>query len=193
MTKIAITMQYPEQYRAELLNALQSTDFSAVEEILELFREARAHGRCIFVCGTDSNAMAAARLLCDMVRSSNLGRTAKFRIFAFSEEWPTMARVPDDLHYDHALVDELRNVASPGDVIVGINASGNSRSLVEVFEYANSIGCRTICIAGLPGNKLAAISDSAVLVPASHLGNIEDAHIIVCRMIGHYFLNFDHD
>src|SRR5215211_3194495 len=132
-------MQYPEQYRAELLNALQSTDFSAVEEILEVFREARAHGRCIFVCGMDSNARAASRLLCDMVRSSNLNRTAKFRIFAFSDERSAMAGTADDLHYDHALVDELRNVASPGDVIVGITASGNSRSLVEVFEYANSI------------------------------------------------------
>ena len=186
-------MQYPEQYRAELLNALKSTDFSAVEEILELFREARARGRCIFVCGTDSNAIAASRLLCDMVRSSNLNRTTKFRIFTFSDERPAMAGASDDLESEHALVDELRNVASPGDVIVGISASGNSRSLVEVFEYANSIGCRTICIAGPPGNKLAAISDSAILVPASHLGNIEDAHMIVCRMIGHYFLNFNQD
>jgi D-sedoheptulose 7-phosphate isomerase len=186
-------MQYPEQYRAELLNALKSTDLSAVEGILELFREARAHGHCIFVCGTDSNAMAASRLLCDMVRSSNLNRTAKFRIFVFSEERPAMAGAPDDPHHDHALVDELRNVASPGDVIIGISASGNSRSLVEAFEYASSVGCRTICIAGLPGTKLATMSDSAVLVPASHLGNIEDAHMIVCRMIGHYFLNFDQD
>ena len=186
-------MQYPEQYRAELLNALKSTDLSAVEKIIELFREARAHGHCIFICGTDSNAMAASRLLCDMVRSSNLNRTAKFRIFALSEEPLSMTGAPDDLPYDHNLVDELRNVASAGDVIVGISASGNSRSLVEAFEYATSVGCRTICIAGLPGKKLAAISDSAILVPASHLGNIEDAHMIVCRMIGHYFLNFDQD
>jgi D-sedoheptulose 7-phosphate isomerase len=186
-------MPYPEEYRAELLNALKSADFSAVEEILEVFREARAHGRCIFVCATDSNAIAASRLLCEMVRSSNLNRTTKFRIFAFSEERPARAVASDDRYYDQALVDELRNVATPGDVIVGINASGNSRSLVEVFEYGNSIGCRTICIAGLPGSKLAAISDSAILVPASHIGNIEDAHMIVCRMIGHYFLNFDQD
>jgi D-sedoheptulose 7-phosphate isomerase len=186
-------MQYPEQYRAALLKALKSTDFSAVEEILEVFREARAHGRCIFVCGTDSNAIAASRLLCDMVRSSNLNRTAKFRIFAFSDERTAMANAADDLHYDHALVDELRNVASPGDVIVGISASGASRSLVELFEYGNSIGCRTICIAGWRGSKLAAISDAAILVPASHLGNIEDAQMIVCRMIGHYFVDFDRD
>ena len=115
-------MQYPEQYRAELLNALKSTDFSAVEEILELFREARARGRCIFVCGTDSNAIAASRLLCDMVRSSNLNRTTKFRIFTFSDERPAMAGASDDLQPERAVVDELRNVASPGDVIVGISA-----------------------------------------------------------------------
>jgi D-sedoheptulose 7-phosphate isomerase len=186
-------MQYPEQYRAALLNALKSTDLSAMEDILEVFREARAHGRCVFVCGTDSNAMAAARLLCDMVRSSNLNRTAKFRIFAFSDEGPAMAGATDDLRYDHALVDELRNIASPGDVIVGISASGVCRSLLEAFEYGNSIGCRTIAIAGWRDSKLAAVSDWAILVSASHLGNIEDAQMIVCRMIGYYFVNFDQD
>ena len=186
-------MHYPEQYRTELLNALKSIDLSAVDRIVEIFREARAHGRCIFVCGGGTNAVAASRLLCDMVRSSNVNRTMKFRIFALYDELRPAAGPQGDPLNDQVLVDELRNVATPGDVVVGINASGNSRSVLNAFQYANEIGCQTICIAGWAGGRLATISDTAVLVPASHPANVEDAHMIVCRMIGHYFVNYDHD
>jgi D-sedoheptulose 7-phosphate isomerase len=181
-------MQYPEQYRSELLNTLKTIDLSAVEEILEIFREARANGRCIFVCGTGSNAIASSRILTEMVRSSNVNRAAKFRIFTLTDDGPAA----DDPLYDRALIDELRNVASPGDVIVGICASRNCRSLMEAFEYAHSIGCRTISISGSTA-KLASISDASLHVPTSNRESVEDAHMIVCRMIGHYFVSFDHD
>jgi D-sedoheptulose 7-phosphate isomerase len=128
-----------------------------------------------------------------MVRSSNVSRTRKFRIFALYDELGPASASQDDLLNEQVLVDELRNVASPGDVIVGINASGNSRSVLRAFQYAKEIGCRTICIAGKGGGKLAAISDTAVLVPASLPANVDDTHMIVCRMIGHYFVNFDQE
>jgi phosphoheptose isomerase len=185
-------MPFPEQYRAELVNALKSIDLSAVEDTIKIFREARAHSRCIFVCGDGGNAAIASRLLCDMVRSSNVNRTMKFRIFALTGEL-SRVNASDELVHDHSLVNELRNVACPADVVVGIAVSGNSRCMLNVLEYANEIGCRTVCICGWAGGKLATISEKAILVPASHHGNVEDAHMIVCRMIGHYFVNFDHD
>src|SRR5688572_23974059 len=100
-------MQDLEQYRAELLNALRSIDLSAVDEILCIFREARAHGRCIFVCGTGANAVSASRLLCDMVRSSNINRSIKFRIFLLYDELSAVETAAD---YG-GLLDQLKNVA----------------------------------------------------------------------------------
>jgi D-sedoheptulose 7-phosphate isomerase len=185
-------MPFPEHYRAELINALQSINLGVVEDTIKIFREARAHRRCIFVCGDDSNAAIASRLLCDLVRSSNANRTMKFRIFALTGEL-RRANAAQDLVQDYPLVNELRNVASPGDVVFGINVSGNSKSLFHAIEYANEIRCRTICLCGCAGGRLATISEKVILVPASHPGKVEDAHMIICRMIGHYFVDFDHD
>jgi D-sedoheptulose 7-phosphate isomerase len=179
-------MQYFEQYRSELLNALRSVDLSAVDEILGIFREARAHGRCIFVCGTGANAVSASRLLCDMVRSSNINRRIKFRIFVIYEELAAVETAADG-----GLGNQLRNVASPGDVVVGISVPGNSPSVLQAVDYANQIGCRTICIAGWAGDQLASRCNAAIVIPASNPGNVEDAHMMICRMIGHYFLELD--
>ena len=180
-------MQYLEQYRAELLNALKSINLSAVNEILGIFREARAHGRCIFVCGIGANSVSASRLLCDMVRSSNINRSIKFRIFVLCDELSAV-----DIEANHSgLLDQLRNIASPGDVVVGINVPGNSPSILKAVDYANHIGCRTICIAGWAGDKLASRCDAAIVIPASQPGNVEDVQIMICRMIGHYFVELD--
>ena len=183
-------MQSPKRYRTELVNALESVDLNAVQDVVKLFREASAHGRCIFVCGDDGHAIGASRLLCDMVKSSNVNRTMKFRIFALSGE---ARRASDSSIPDYNLVNELRNVATTGDVVVGISASGNSKSVIQALEYGNEIGCRTICISGWAGGKLATISEIVILVSASNPGNVEDAHMMVCRMIGHYFLDSDQD
>lgn len=181
-------MKYPEQYRTELLNAIQGIDLDGVSEAIEVFREARAHGNRIFICGSGNRA-AAAHLLCDMVKRSSLTRSARFRILVLSDELPEVST--QELARDRVFVEQLKNTAEHGDVVVAISPSGNSADVVRAFEYANRIGCRTISITGRDGGKLATMSTVAILVPASHPGSVEDAHMVVCHMIGYYFVNLD--
>jgi D-sedoheptulose 7-phosphate isomerase len=184
-------MKYPEEYRAEVLSAIQGLDLNGVSDAIDVFREARAHGRSIFVCGTGRNAAAAGRLLCEIVRQSNLNRSTCFRILALSDDFSQVRGPSGDVDSDRVFVDQLKNAAQHGDAVIGISASGNSAAIVRGFEYANRIGCRTVCIAGRDGGKLASISNIAILVPASHAGSVEDAHMIICHMIGYYFANFE--
>src|SRR4051794_31201826 len=153
-------MQYPEQYRAEVLSAIQGVDLEGVSGAIDVFREARAHGRCIFVCGTGSTSTAAARLLCETVRRSSVNRSVRFRIIALADE--LSGRAPDDLGADRVFHDQLKDAAERGDVVIGISPSGNSASLVRAFEYANRIGCRTVCITGRDGGKLANMSNIVI-------------------------------
>jgi D-sedoheptulose 7-phosphate isomerase len=184
-------VKHPEHYRTELLSAIQGIDLDGVSAAIEVFREARAHGRSIFVCGTGGNGIAAARRLSEMVRQSSLNRSMRFHIVALSDELSKARGSADEQDPELVFLDQIRNTAQHGDVLIGISPSGNSRALLRAFEHANRIGCRTISIAGKDGGKLAKISNIVVLVPASHAGSVEDAHMIICHMIGDYFVNFD--
>jgi D-sedoheptulose 7-phosphate isomerase len=143
------------------------------------------------VCGSGGNGVAAARRLTEMVRQSSLSRSMRFHIVALSDELSKAPGSADDPDAEMVFLDQIRNAAQHGDVVIGISPSGNSRALLRVFEHANRIGCRTISIAGKDGGKLAKIANIVVLVPASHAGSVEDAHMIICHMIGDYFVNFD--
>ena len=184
-------MKYAEQYRAELLKALQNIDLGGVKDVIDIFREARAHGRCVFACGCDSVAQTSVRLLCDVVRASSVNRSARFRIVALNDELPKGSGPVEGASADRVFVEQLKSIADHGDVIVGISPSGNSPNVLRAFEYGNRIGCRTISIAGRDGGKLAALSDVSILVPASHAASVEDTHMFICHMIGNYFVSFD--
>ena len=191
MTLSGRSMTYPEQYRTELVNAVQGIDLDGVSGAIEAFREARAHGRCIFVCGSGGQASSAAHLLCDMVKRSSLNRSMRFRIVALSDELASGRGITGDLASERTFLEQIKNTAEHGDIVVGISSSGNSPGVLRAFEFANRIGCRTISITGRDGGRLANMSNIVILVPASHAGSVEDAHMIICHMIGYYFVNLD--
>jgi D-sedoheptulose 7-phosphate isomerase len=61
--------------------------------------------------------------------------------------------------------------------------------VLAATETAKSLGCRTIALTGRDGGKLAPLADLNIQVPVPHMGRIEDAHMIVCHMIGYYFMD----
>lgn len=180
-------MDFPGQYRTQILHAIQSIDLSKVSQVIQLFKTARAHGRRIFVCGNGGTESIASQFLCDMVKGASFNRLSRFRILALSDQLPNVGRSHDDLSKDRVFVEQLKNFAEPEDVVMGICTSGNSPTVVNAIEYACWIGCKTIGITGFDGGRVAQLADLNVRVPVTHLGSVEDAHLIICHMIGYYF------
>lgn len=182
---------YPQRYIAELQTALEGIDPDQVSRVVDVFREARMRGRRIFVCGDGASATMASQFLCEMVKGSSLGRPALFRIIALSAESPGLGDSGRDSSREEAFVEQLESYAQPGDVVVGISPSGNSANVLRALEHAARSGCRTISLTGGDGGRLARLANFNILVRSSQRGPVEDAHIAVCHMIGHYFLNLD--
>lgn len=181
-------MNFPEQYRAQVVDAIGRIDTTLVEQAIEWFREARDSGRHIFVCGNGGSAATASHFACDMVKGASYDRTARFRILALAESLATLTAYSNDVHYDRVFIEQLKNFAEPGDLVMCISGSGNSPNVLRAMEYANQIGCRTIALTGRDGGKLGAMAQLNIHVPVPHMGRIEDAHMIVCHMIAYRFM-----
>ena len=182
-------MNFPERYRAQIISAVESIDLSKVTEVIELFRETRASGRSIFVLGNGCSGAAASRFLCDMVTHSSFNRLNRFRILSFPDQAPRLAYRNEDYSPERVLIEHLKNFAEPGDLVVGISAASNS-PVIRALGYANWIGCRTVVLcSGSCG--VGNVADINLLVGAAHAHSVEDAHSIICHMIGSYFLDFD--
>lgn len=182
-------MSYAEQYRQALLATLSAIDAVKVEQAIEWFREAREQDRQIFVCGNGGSAATASHFATDMVKGASYGRPKRFRILALTDSISTITAYANDLSYEAVFVEQLKNFARPGDLVVGISGSGNSPNVLRAIEYANSIGCRTIALTGRDGGRLAPLAQLTIHVPEPHMGRIEDAHLVVCHMIAYRFMD----
>jgi D-sedoheptulose 7-phosphate isomerase len=182
-------MTFAEQYKSELIQTIDTIDLEKVNQAIEWFKEARAQGCTIFVCGNGGSASTASHFACDMVKGASYNRQPRFRIMALTDSLPTMTAYSNDVSYECVFCEQLKNFAQADDLVMAISGSGNSPNVLSAIEYANSIGCRTIALTGRDGGKLGPMANLNIQVPVPHMGRIEDAHMIVCHMIGYYFMD----
>ena len=181
-------MSFPQQYRLELLKAIETIDLAAVERAIDVLRRAREEGRRIFVCGNGGSASTASHFATDILKGASFGRDKRFRIMALTDSLSTLTAYSNDVSYECVFVEQLKNFAEPGDVLVAISGSGNSPNVLRAMEYANSVGCHTIALSGRDGGKMGPLAKTEVRVAHPHMGRIEDGHLIVLHMIGYYFM-----
>jgi D-sedoheptulose 7-phosphate isomerase len=184
-------MNFPELYRNELLETIRRIDIAKVEQAIDWLRAARDEDRQIFVCGNGGSASTSSHFVCDMVKGASFKREKRFRIIALTDNLPAITAYANDVSYDCVFVEQLKNFARTGDILMAISGSGNSPNVVKAVEYANSIGCRTIALTGRDGGKLGPLASLNIHVPVPHMGRIEDAHMIICHMIGYYFMDVE--
>ena len=182
---------FPELYKTDVLQAIETIDLEKVGQAIGIFAQARDEGRRIFVCGNGGSASTASHFVCDMVKGASFQRDKRFRIMALTDSLPTITAYANDVGYDCVFVEQLKNFAEPGDVLLAISGSGNSPNVLRAMEYANSIGCRTIALSGRNGGKLGPLAHLNLQASHPHMGRIEDVHTIVMHMICYYFMDAD--
>ena len=180
-------MAFPESYRDRVVEVIGSIDLARVELAIAWFREARDQDRAIFIAGNGGSAANASHLACDLVKDVSYGREKRFRAHALLDSTPNLTAYANDVDFQEAVVEQLRNFARPGDVYMALSGSGNSRNLVKGMEYARSIGCRTLALTGGDGGRLGELAELNIQVAEPHMGRIQDAHHVICHMISYAF------
>jgi len=184
-----MSQSFPSLYKADVLKAIDTIELEKVGQAIEILKRARDEDRRIFVCGNGGSASTASHFVCDMVKGASFHRDKRFRIMALTDSLPTITAYANDVTYDCVFVEQLKNFAEPGDVVMAISGSGNSPNVLQAVEYANSIGCRTIALSGRNGGKLGPMAQLNLQASNPHMGRIEDVHMIVMHMICYYFMD----
>jgi D-sedoheptulose 7-phosphate isomerase len=81
-------------------------------------------------------------------------------------------------------------LAKKGDIFIGISTSGNSKNLLNAFEYAKKNQIKTLTITGFDGGKLKLMADEYIHIPTEigEHGPAEDLHMMLDHLVGAYLL-----
>jgi D-sedoheptulose 7-phosphate isomerase len=82
-----------------------------------------------------------------------------------------------DPHYLYAQL--VYALGRPGDVLVGISTSGNSKNVCHALDTAKKAGIKTIGLTGAGGGRVFEIADLTIRVPADRVHIIQEYHLPV--------------
>lgn len=98
-----------------------------------------------------------------------------------------LTAVANDYSYDVVYSRMLKGMGKPGDIIVGLSTSGNSKNIIAAFEQAKQMDIISIGFTGATGGKMKDVSDILINVPSADTPRIQESHItighIICQMV----------
>ncbi len=177
-------------YGAELDRARAAIEVSGLDRLLAWLDEVRLGGGQLFVLGNGGSAASASHWACDFGKGVNWGQKRRFRVLAPADQVSWHTALSNDISYEDATAEQIRNWVQADDLVVALSVSGNSENLVRAFKVAKDAGARLVAIVGGAGGRLAEQADLTIVIPSGDYGIVEDLHMVINHAISQYLRRF---
>jgi D-sedoheptulose 7-phosphate isomerase len=167
------------RYFDRLKETIDRISREEVNRFLGLLLDALEQGRTVFIMGNGGSAATASHFAADFNKGLSYRKARRFRFICLSDNVPTLTAYANDVSYDEVFVEQLRNFLAPGDLVIAISGSGNSRNVLKAVEYANGEGAVTVGLTGYDGGELKRIARHGVHVPIADMQVTEDLHMVL--------------
>ena len=173
----------PRQFLDRVAVELAKVNTAEVQKLADLIHERYAAGRFVFVIGNGGSGSNASHF-CEDMGKGTLARKffdddakKRLKILSLTDNTPWVTAVANDISYEHVFLEQLKNLASPGDLLVAISGSGNSPNILQAVEWANAHGMTTLGITGFSGGKLKGLARHNLHVGIDDMGIVESIHL----------------
>ncbi len=170
-------------YFAELEQMLRDMSQAHLQNVLSLLEDAYRNGHRIFIMGNGGSAATASHFALDLAKNTIMPGAPRLKAISLTDHVPLITAWSNDTAYENIFEEQLANMIEPGDVVIGISASGNSLNVINALNLARKSRAATIGLLGAKGGLIKNIVDSYVLAPGQNIEQEEDAHMILAHII----------
>jgi D-sedoheptulose 7-phosphate isomerase len=167
----------------ELEEMVRAISMPHLESVLRLLEDGYHHGHRIFIMGNGGSAATASHFALDLAKNTIVPGAPRLKAISLTDHVPLITAWSNDTAYEHIFAEQLANMIEPGDVVVGISASGNSLNVINAMKLTKQYKASTVGLLGAKGGKLKDIVDAYVLAPGQNIEQEEDAHMILAHVI----------
>jgi len=179
-TQILFLLEKYLRRAQDTLELLPLVDLARVGE--ELLR-ARAAGKTVYLLGNGGSAATASHAVADWSKPSKGSDFGGIRTVSLVDNVSLLTAWANDTSFDNVFAAQLESLLRPGDVVVAISGSGNSRNVLQAVEVAHKAGAMTIGFSGFNGGMLSRHVDINVIVPCDSQKMIEDLHVMLVHSL----------
>lgn len=158
-------------------------DTQQVQQLADLIFECYQKRRTVYVIGNGGSGSNASHFCEDMgkgtLRREDFDNDAKkrLRIMSLTDNTPYILAWGNDEGFDRVFVEQLKNLAEPGDLLIAISGSGNSANILRAVEWANRHDIATFGCTGFGGGQLRSLAHYNLHVPLDDMGLVESIHL----------------
>ena len=174
--------RFARTYLTQVKALLGRVPLEALATLVGALSDAAEIGGRIYVMGNGGSASTASHFACN-ASHVNLGARKRLRVHSLTSETAVLLAVANDRSYPEIFVEQLRSVLDPGDVVLGISASGNSPNVIRAVQFAHRRGALTAALLGFDGGRLARLVRHPLIVPGRDVKQVEDDHHIQSHII----------
>lgn len=180
MTTAAQTLLRNIEELASLLPKLRSLD-AAVEQLCQRLLRCWEAGGKVLIAGNGGSAADAMHFAEELIVRFQKNRRPLAAIALCDPTVITCAG--NDLGYDQIFSRQVAGLGRPGDVLIVLSTSGNSRNLVHAVAAAREIGMRAVAMLGKGGGQLKGACELELIVPSEITHHIQEAHKIIYHAV----------
>jgi phosphoheptose isomerase len=180
---IQIKQKFLDQYLNEIVKAC------------ELISKSIHAGGKLMICGNGGSAADAQHMAAEMVGRMLIERRP-LPAMSLTTDTSNLTAVANDYSYDAVFEKQVLGLGRPGDVLLAISTSGNSKNVMKAVQAAKQMDIKVVSMTGGTGGALKAVSDINLNVEAGkNSSRIQETHIFIVHslvdVMDRYFFDFD--
>jgi D-sedoheptulose 7-phosphate isomerase len=136
----------------------------------------------VLLCGNGGSAADAQHLAAELVSRFRIERRALPAI-ALTTDTSILTAISNDYDYERVFSRQVEALGRPGDILIGISTSGNSRNVRAAMLAARSCEMACLGLLGSGGGAILSACDLAIVVPSSDTPRIQEVHIAIGHVL----------
>ena len=167
-----------KDYIALERDVLSKLDVDSINKVLNCLDKTQENGNTVYIFGNGGSGSTSSHFQNDFNKGLSEHLEKKFNFLCLNDNVSTMLAVANDSSYEEIFKFQLEGHLKPGDVVMALSGSGNSKNIIKAVEYAKSCGNTVIGLTGYDGGKLKQLCDISLHVPVNSMQMTEDIHMV---------------
>ena len=173
----------PQGFLDRVAEELKRIDPREVHALADAVHSCYQREAMVFICGNGGSGSNASHLCEDLGKGTlrredfEDDRKKRLRVLSLTDNTPYILAWGNDEGFDRVFVEQLKNLARPGDLLVAISGSGNSPNVLRAVDWANRHGLTTFGCTGFSGGKLRTLAKQGLHVALDDMGIVESIHL----------------
>jgi D-sedoheptulose 7-phosphate isomerase len=155
---------------------------AGISAAAEMIAAALRGGHRVMLMGNGGSAADAQHIAAEFVGRYRMQRRA-LPVMALTVNTSALTAISNDYSFDDVFTRQVEAFARPGDVLIGITTSGNSRNILRAFLLAAPLKVQTVALTGGTGGRAKSAVNLCLRVPSDDTPRIQEAHILIGHAI----------